>query len=93
MLRKVFGYVSASFQTAVVCYCGWRRGKNCRINVVNSQVFPYYIYVAHNMVAMIQTGVIPSGEINRRRESFFSLQIGIFNKIAFAILLDLCVTL
>jgi len=29
-----------------ICYCGWRLGKNCHINVVNSQVLSY-LYFAH----------------------------------------------
>lgn len=53
-----------------ICYCGWRRGKNCHINVVNSQVLRYHVPIFRACTA-IQIGVIPSREINRRHESFF----------------------
>lgn len=53
-----------------ICYCGWRRGKNCHINVVNSQVLPYHVPIFRACTA-IQIGVIPSREINRQYESFF----------------------
>lgn len=36
------------------------------------------MYVAHNTAATIQTGVIPGGEINRPRESFFPCRCGTF---------------